>query len=267
MSCAKSQNSCRAVAKINKSSSIKRPNVECALRDGNTESRVDYMFEQAVKGYKDNMTVYIDYANEYLTRTRESDLGTLAFFMVDDLLDTLNLDATRAIFTAESGFKLKKVKDADTIRLMYHLAENVKLLDTVAEKTLEWYMREQQQDLACVQMDEHVWSLWETLNLSAYIRMYKEMFEGMPGDEARTHYESNSLHATLHHCHPDRVAHVIEYTVSNAEPAPICAANRSGSCKLNASKKISNTSLRQAAQTSARKANTPSRSCSMRQKR
>lgn len=260
MSCTKS-NSCRAVAKINKTGSIKRPNVECALRDGNIEDRVEQMHDQAISQFQQNMTVYIDYANEYLTRTRESDLGTLAFFIVDDLLDTLNLDATRAIFTAESGFKLKKVKDADTIRHMYHLAEHVKLLDTVAEKTLEWYVRQQQQCLGKVQMDEHVWSIWEMLNLSNYIRLYKEMYEGMPGDEARQHYENTSLHATLHHCHPERTAQVIEYTVSNAEPAPICAQN--GSCKGNGSKKISNSSLRQAAQTSVRKKST---ACSKRSK-
>lgn len=258
-------NSCRSVAKINTSAQVKRPNVECALRDGNTESKVEYLFQQAVQQYRANMTVNIDYANEYLTRAREADLGTLAFFIVDDLLETLNLDATRVLFESESGFQLKRIKDADTIRLMYHLAENVKLLDTVAEKTMDWFRRYQQTGAACsVNLEEDIWDVWDKLNLSEYIRMYKEMYESMPGDESRTFYESTSLHTLLHECNPDRTAQVIEYTVSNADPAPICSVGGNSSCKFNSSKKISNASLRNAAQSSVRKRNNGSLSCSMR---
>lgn len=240
-------NSCRSVAKAS-TSAVRRPNVECALRDGNTEAKVNCLFHQAVAHYRQSMTVNIDYANEYLTRARESDLGTLAFFIVDDLLDTLNMDATRAIFEAESGFKLKKIKDADTIRLMYHLAENVKLLDTVAEKTLDWFRRFQEANMCNISMDSTIWTIWDKMNLSEYIRMYKEMYESMPGDESRQFYESTSLHALLHHCHPDRTAQVIEYTVSNSEPAPVCASDM-GSCQRNSVQ---------------RKRSTGSRSCSMR---
>lgn len=264
MSCARSNsnasNTCRTVAKVNGSSGsgMKRPNVECALKDANLDKRLDTLFRKAVRKYRESKTVNIDYANEYLTRGRESDLGTLSFFIVDDLLDTLNLDATRTVFTNESGFKLKKVKNADTIRLMYQLAENVKLLDTVAEKTLDWFQRQQDRIMcSCGSMDEHVWTIWDMMNLSEYIRMYKEIYECMPGDESRTFYESTSLHSILHHCNPDRTAQVIEYTVSNSEPKPICASNSGGGAcnKSNASRMISSSCGRRATSAVAKKRN------------
>lgn len=235
MSCQAANNSCRTVAKLN--NTARRSNIECALKEANLEQKLETRFQRAVRNYRTRRTVNIDYANEYLTRGRESDLGTLAFFMVDDLLDTLNLDATRTIFTNESGFKLKKIKNADTIRLMYHLAENVKLLDTVTEKTLDWFQRAQERGLCHFNMDEHVWTIWDMMNLSEYIRMYKEIYECMPGDESRNFYESTSLHTLLHHCNPDRTAQVIEYTVSNSEPPAVCAnaSGNGGACNRSSS--------------------------------
>lgn len=247
--------SCNSVAKVKKTY---KP-VECALKEHHIDERVEATFRDHVDHYRKEMTVNIDYANEYLTRGRESDLGTLAFFIVDDLLDTLNLDATKTIFEAESGFKLKKIKDADTIRLMYHLAENVKLLDTVAEKTVSWFTRKQDRAMCNLDMDEIIWTIWDKLNLSEYIRMYKEMYECMPGDESRQFYETTSLHSLLHHCNPDRTAQVIEYTVSSGDPVPICS-NTDGECRNGSSKRISSGALRKAVQNSSyRRSNTCSR--------
>lgn len=256
MSCARGRNTCRTVAKVG--SGTKRVNVECALREAHSDDRLEYLFQKTVRNFKNNKTVNIDYANEYLTRGRESDLGTLSFFIVDDLLDTLNLDATKKVFEAESGFQLKKIKNADTIHLMFQLAENVKLLDTVAEKVLDWYWNE-----ASRAIEEHVWTIWDLMNLSEYIRMYKEMYESMPGDEARSFYETTSLHALLHHCHPERTAHVIEYTVSNAEPVPVCGhsagAGGSRASQLRGgsqSRKVSSANIRKAAQNVRKRAST-----------
>lgn len=247
MSCS-ANNTCRTVARVSGSS---KPTVECALKEAKVEQRLQNKFQKAVKSFQKSRTVNIDYANEYLTRSRESDLGTLAFFIVDDLLDTLNLDATRVIFGNESSFSISKVKNADTIKLMYHLAEDVKLLDTVAEKTLNWFGRAQKGGMSEIAMDEHVWNIWETMNLSEYIRMYKEMYECMPGEESRSFYESTSLQRILEHCNPERTAKVIEYTVSNAEPTPICANVGNSGCQR--SKRISNSSLRKAAQETAKR--------------
>lgn len=247
MSCQGSNNTCRTVAKI--SSVQKKPSVECALKDACADERLEAIFQKTMGKFKSHKVINIDYANEYLTRLRESDLGTLAFFIVDDLLDTLNLDATRAIFSSESGFKLRKVKNADTIRLMFHLAENVKLLDTVAEKTLDWLKRFQRKQCD-LNMEEHVWNIWDIMNLSEYIRMYKEIYECMPGDESRSYYEATSLNRLLNHCNSNRTAQVIEYTVSNSEPTPICSKNTACSRGGTA---ISNSGLRKAAQVTARK--------------
>lgn len=224
--------------------------VECTLKEHHIEERVESLFRDKVDHCRKEMTVNIDYANEYLTRGRESDLGTLAFFIVDDLLDTLNLDATKAIYEAESGFKLKRIKDADTIRLMFHLAENVKLLDTVVEKTISWFLKKQDRAFCNVDMEDIIWSIWDKMNLSEYIRMYKEMYECLPGDDSRQFYETTSLHALLHHCNPDRTAQVIEYTVSSGDAAPICS-NTERDCRRSSSKRISNSALRKAVQNSA----------------
>lgn len=142
--------------------------------------KIESLLRATVRRFRSNMSVNIDYANEYLTRTRHSQLGLLTFFIVDDLFEALNLDATRAVFGAESGYKLNDIHDAETIKEFFMLAENVKLLDTVAEKTIAWY-RPRANGLQ--KTEDFVWNVWSDMQAAEYIRKIKQIFEGFPGRE------------------------------------------------------------------------------------
>lgn len=200
------------------STSPTKQRVVNTLRAGDVQSKIESLFAQAFCHYRRTKTVNIDYANEYLVRCMESEIGMLALFMVDDLLETLNLDATRAVFGAECGFKLNEVRDGDLIKQMYRMAEDVKLLDTVAEKMVCWYWNRASLIHQCIEMKMITWKIWTKLNLGEYMLIYKQMFEGFPGDDSREYYNSTSLHLLLHKCDPDARASVMEYTIQRKNP-------------------------------------------------
>lgn len=194
--------------------------VENSLEAAGVRSRIECLFQEAFCSHRATKTVNIDYANEYFTRFQESELGMLALFMVDDLLESLNLDGTRAVFEAESGFKLKEIRDADTIKQMYRLAEDVKLFETVADKTATWYQKRAANIHQLLDMKIVTWRLWSNLNLGEYMLMYKQMFEGFPGEDSRQFYHSTSLRLLLHKCDPNRRAEVMEYTIQKKKRNP-----------------------------------------------
>lgn len=156
------------------------PELEEELNKGFADMKIESLLRAAVRRFRSNMSVNIDYANEYLTRTRDSQLGLLTFFIVDDLLEALNLNATRAVFGAECGYKLNDIHDAETIKELFMLAENVKLLDTVAEKTIAWYRPRAK---ALEKTEAFVWNVWSDMQAASFIRKIKQIYEGFPGRE------------------------------------------------------------------------------------
>lgn len=197
---------------------VKRQVSDSTMEPNSVTFKIESLFRAAVHRFRTQMTVKIDYADELVTRTRESTVGLVTFFLVDDLLETLNMNATRATFEAESGFRLNKVHDRNAIATMFQMAENVKLLDTVLEVLVTWYMP--RADTLRVSSADS-WSVWQEMRVVDFIRQYKQMFEGFPGDETKRFYEETSLSEQLHVCDPNRTG-VVLILDDLEEPAKRC---------------------------------------------
>ena len=182
------------------------PQFADTLSQGFIEMKIESLFRATLRRFRANKSVNIEFANEYLARMQKSITGILTLFLVDDLLEALNLDATRAVFGAESGFKTDDVNDSETIRAMFLLAENVKLLDTVLDKTLHWYLRHAR---TLPMSQGTTWDVWRHLNAAEYIQRYKQMYEGFPG-QVRSPYRNTLLQLPPGlNSDPDRAASVI----------------------------------------------------------
>lgn len=184
--------------------------------------KVENLFNIAITGQKRRMAINIDYYNEYLLRSCDTNAGVLSFFVVDDLLESLNLRYTHRVFHAESGFDLSSVRNCELIRSMYRLGAHVYLFDTILEKLANWYKYKTVTDEAFQFTDEMLNNLWAEMGLSGFVRIYKELYEGIPTELAHLYFRSTDFHSHLYHEEPYRseqnFSKVIEYSLRSTKP-------------------------------------------------
>lgn len=142
------------------------------------DCKIELLFQDTARDLHSKMIVKVPPVNEYLTRCQRSPLGTLSFFLVDNLLDTLDMNGTRAIFRSESGFKMTNGWDPATLTALTLMARDVRSSDAVILKLVAWYAARRTKHLLPVIEIEFSWKVWRAMSCSHFIHSFKKIYEG-----------------------------------------------------------------------------------------